>query len=238
MLIYTSKNNHYNIENSYLFKIYDKNAKILKNMTLIMISVLIYSLIFPAPSNYLALLKSGISLKSIDNIYDYTVPLIAVFILFFLFYEDYNKNVYKFYSFFYKNCKYSFLYRYLFYLTLFCIGIWISGIFYYRNSGFLSILLSLRFLPNIFFLTALYFLILAFSKNNFISLFIVIFYFMGDFLSAGRFFNIFSIGMNSNNSFYLKSEAFFIINRLLLMFLSIIFIYIASNINKFKSRFN
>ncbi len=82
--------NHY-------FKIYDTNGLKVKLTLSILCLILIYSVFNPATLNYLESIKSQYRLISIDNLYDYTVPLLSSLIIFFVFYNDYKNSTYKFY---------------------------------------------------------------------------------------------------------------------------------------------
>lgn len=216
--------NHY-------FKIYDTNGLKVKLTLSILCLILIYSVFNPGTLNYLESIKSQYRLISIDNLYDYTVPLLSSLIIFFVFYNDYKNSTYKFYMFLNKyKFNYAMLYRYLMYTFLFCLGSFISGLFYYRNVGFFSvvnILLSLRFIPNIFFLSSLLLFMTSVTKNNYFGLFVTLTFFTGDLLSGGRLFKIVSIGAHSNNFYYINSPEYYFFNRIILIFFAIVFIYFA-----------
>ncbi|MFS1519478.1 hypothetical protein V1503_23925 [Bacillus sp. SCS-151] len=213
------------------FKIYDTNGLKIKLTFCIITLILIFSVFNPVTSDYLISIKNQYKLISIDNLFDYTIPLLSSFIIFIVFYNDYKDSAYKYLMFLNKNkFNYVMLKRYLIYTIVFCIGTFISGVFYYRNISFLdttNLLLSLRFIPNILFLSSFLLCMTSLTKNNYFGLLITLTYFSGDLLSGGRLFYIFSIGAHSNNYYYIISPEYYFLNRIILILLTVTFIYLS-----------
>lgn len=168
----------------------------------------------------------------------YTFPLLASLIICLAFFNDYKDKTYKYLSYYHPNkINYMILLRWGIYTSLFCVGSFISGIFYYRNIAFLdmtSFLLSIRFIPNILFLSSFILCTTVLTKNSYNGLFITLTYFILDLLSTGRLFKLFSIGANSANFHYTISPQYYLMNRVLLCLCSIIFLFLASDKNVFN----
>ncbi|MBN1069508.1 hypothetical protein DVW02_16235 [Clostridium botulinum] len=232
MLMYIFKNSK-GFYNNY-FKIYDVKQKKLKFTGLILLLMFIISLISPAPSNYLHFIKIGYKLKSCDNLYDYTIPLISGFTIIYVFYEDYSSRMSELITFYNRNkFNYIVLYRWLIYSLAFSFGSFVNGLIYYRYVSFLdinSLLLSARFIPNILFLCSLVLLIMTVFKNACAAILILTSYYCIDLLSASFIFKIFSIGANASNFYYTISPEYYILNRLILIFLSCIFVFISCKV--------
>lgn len=227
MHMYISKQKKVIKEN--FFKIYDVK-KIKFNLTIFFIVLLFISaLIRPAFNGYLYSIQKGNRLNSIDSIYDYIFPLISSFIISFVFYEDFKNKTYEIIAF-YNRDKFNYIvfYRWIFYVGVLCAGSFLCGLIYYRNVSFLdlkNILLSLRFIPNIIFLTSIMLFIMSFTKSVEAAIFLVTAYYVTDLLSNARIFNVFSLGANANNFYYNVSPMYYIMNRIILVLLSIIFVY-------------
>lgn len=224
-------NNYYNI--------YDPKGKIIKLTIIYIIIILVKSLISPVDYNYINGLKVNYSFAGYDNLYDYFIPLGSVFIMFMVFFEDYKNNIYEFIIYL-NNDKFNYImfYRWLLFSVIIAFGSFTTGIIYYRNVSFLDIrnlMLSIRFIPNIFFLNSIFLLIMSFSKNIYSAFFLVSAYSLVDLQSSGGIFKLISIGANSNNFYYRISPTYYIANRCTLIILSILFVYIScryiSNIN-------
>jgi hypothetical protein len=216
---------------AHFFKIYDvKRVKFTITIAVLCL-LLIWSIFNPVTADYMASIQAKYLLHSVDNLFDYTVPLLSTLIVYFVFFNDYKNKTYEFLAFYNKyDFNYIIFYRWIFYVLLFCVGSFIAALFYYRNVSFLdgtSLLLSLRFLPNIFFLSSMFLFITTFTKNNYAGLFTTIAYFTLDLFSAGRLFKIFSMGANANNFYYTFSPTYYLLNRLLISILSIGFVYLA-----------
>lgn len=218
-------------ENLSFINVYDKGNQKLKLTYAAVVILFLVSILFPATNDYIPLIQEGNKLKGIDNLYDYIFPLIAMFIISYVFFNDYQDETYEIFTF-YSNRTFNFvlLKRWLTYIIPLSLGSFFTGMFYFRNVSFLdldSLILSLRFTPNILFLSALFICITVYAKNSFAGLFVVLIYFLVDFLSDARIFKIFSLGSNSNNFFYSYSPEYYILNRLILLILSLIFLFLA-----------
>ncbi|MGM7634430.1 hypothetical protein [Bacillus sp. Hm123] len=204
-----------------------------------LIGFFIYSFFVPAPVDYLIRTQEKSSLISIESVFDYTLPLFASLMIFYVFLEDYKGRIYEILAFYNPRKRNKImLYRWSFFVSLFMIGSFICALFYYRNISFIdltSILLSIRFLPNILFLSSLLLVTIVLTKNNFVGLFVTLSYCAVDFLSAGRMFKIFSIGAHTNNFYYAHSPQYYFVNRCIILSLSILFMYIATK-KSFKVR--
>lgn len=216
---------------THFFKIYDvKRSKFITSIAILCI-IFLWSIFNPVTSDYIPSLKAEYSLRSIDNIFDYTVPLLCTLIICLVFFNDYKNKTHEFLAFYNKyDFNYIIFYRWILYVLLFCIGAFISASVYYRNVSFLdgtSLLLSLRFIPNILFLSSMYLFLTTLTKNNYIGLFATITYFTLDLLSGGRLFKVFSIGAHANNFYYTISPTYYLVNRLLITVLSITFLFFA-----------
>ena len=233
MLMYIFKNNRIIYDN--YFKIFDVKKYKLKISCLILIILLINSLLCPIPYNYLQMISQSHMLKGFDNLYDYTIPIISAFMIIYVFYKDYTTEIYKLFTFYNRNnINYILLYRWIFYTLIFSIGSFITGLLYYRNISFLDITnlyLSIRFIPNILFLSSLVLLIMTVFKNVYAAILILTSYVFVDFLSGGAIFKIFSIGAHANNFYYTISPLYYIINRIVLIILSCIFVFISCKIS-------
>ncbi|KGM95636.1 hypothetical protein Z968_08650 [Clostridium novyi A str. 4552] len=67
-------------------------------------------------------------------------------------------------------------------------------------------------------------------KNVYAAILILTSYSFVDFLSGGAIFKIFSIGAHANNFYYTISPLYYIINRIVLILLSCIFVFISCKI--------
>lgn len=233
MLMYIFKNNKSFYDNYY--KIYDVKKRKLTISYLILSIVLINAIFSPAPSNYLQSISQGYCLIIIDMMYDYTFPLIAAFFMVYVFYKDYTSKMYELIAFYNRKAfNYILLFRWLIYSLTFSLGSFITGLIYYRNVSFFSITnirLSVRFIPNILFLSSLVLVVMCFFKNVYSAILVLISYYCIDLLSSGSMFKIFSLGAHTNNFYYSISSKYYIVNRLILIFLSCFFVFISCKIS-------
>lgn len=229
MPTYTSKN--FKINKRHFYKIFDIKAQTTK-VTLSGIFLLyLYCFIYPVSNSYISSLKQQYSLNGIDNLFDYTVPLMAALLIFYVFLKDYKNQVYLLLQF-YTDTKFNrfIFYKWSYFVSIIIIGSLLCSMMYYRNIAFLnleSLLLALRFLPNILFLCSLTILGTVLFKNSYVGLFIMLSYYISDFLSGARLFKYLSLGANANNFYYTISPNYYFINRVLLLILSIIFIFLS-----------
>lgn len=211
--------------------IYDvKNRKLIL-VYLILFIFLINSIFFPVPNGYLKSVSIGYKLKSIDNVYDYILPLCSAFTIIYAFFNDYSSSTYQMIIFLNRN-KYNYivLYRWLLYVATFCIGSVITGMIYYRNISFLNLtnlLLSVRFIPNILFLSSLVLLMATLFKNIYLAVLTLASYYCVDLFSSGHIFKLLSIGAHANNFYYNISPEYYFLNRILLLGLSSIFLFVS-----------
>ena len=129
-----------------------------------------------------------------------------------------------------ESFNYIMFYRWFFYVSLFSLGSFITGIFYFRYTSFFdltAILLSLRFLPNILFLSSLILFVTVITKNSYAGLFVTLSYVLFDYLSSARMFKYLSLGVHSNNFYYTISPFYYFINRLIIILLSIFLLFIS-----------
>lgn len=225
----------YSVTKDHFFKIYDVNKQRTIGSLLILFVFLMISIFLPAPSNYLNAIALEFSLHSVDSLYDYTLPLVAAFIIFFTFNEDYKNNTYELLKFYNSSSfNYIMFYRWLFYVSHFSLGSFVTGLIYYRFASFFDLtglLLSLRFIPNILFLCSLILFVIVLTKNSYIGLFIMLSYFAADLISSARMFIFLSLGANSNNFYYSTSPQYYLINRLVLVLLSFFLFYLSCRIS-------
>lgn len=230
MPIFTSKS--FKITKQHFFKIFDVNAYTLKLTLVGVILLYIYCFIFPVQSiSYFSSLQQQYSLQGIDNLFDYTIPLLAALLICYVFFQDYKDQVYVLFQF-YSETKFNLFifYKWSFYVSIIVLSSLLCSMFYYRNIAFLnfdSLLLAVRFIPNILFLCSLTLLTTVLFKNSYVGLFIMLTYFAGDFLSDARLFKFLSLGANANNFYYTISPNYYFLNRALLLILSILFIYLS-----------
>lgn len=209
-----------NVFFNHYFKIYDiRGFKLILTLALLLL-LFVYSVLFPAPSNYLISIKAKNLLKGVDDLYDYAVPLLAALMTAFAFFNDYKNQTYRFLAFYHPaSFNRPMVYRWAIIVFLFCIGSFVSAGFYYRNVSFFGLtgfFLSVRFLPNIVFLSALMLCITALTKNSYAGLFVTLVYFVIDLYSDGRLFKLFSMGANTANFYYAISPEYYLFNRLLI----------------------
>lgn len=211
--------------------IYDKGNRKLIITYIALVLLLVIAIMSPPSTDYLAAIQEGGKPKGIDNLYDYFIPVLAVIIICYAFFNDYQHNIYKILTFYtHRTFNFLLLRRFFRYIMPLTIGSFLTGIVYFRHISFLdidSVLLSLRFVPNLLFLSALLLCITVYSKNSFMGLFVTLTYVLIDFLSDSRIFDLLSIGANSNNFFYSFSPEYYYLNRALILFLSILFIFLA-----------
>ncbi|GAA0782254.1 hypothetical protein [Hathewaya limosa] len=212
------------------FKIFDLKGKKLK-ITFLFLVILLYKAIFtPVKPEYLQLIKCS-SIVNVDILYDYIVPLVLALIICYIFYSDYKNKEYELLTFYNRgNINYNVFYRWLIHTLLYILGSFITAMIYYRTVSFLdktNLLLSLRFIPSLVFLCSLsLFLIIYIKKINIVSC-ILILYCVLDYVFLGKLGYCFSIGANINNFYYKISPQFFFINRISLLFIGIVLVYIA-----------
>lgn len=229
MRTYTSKIKS-KVDSSF-FDFFEMNGKKAKISLGFLVGFFIYSYLNPAPAEYLGSLQAQISLKSTDSIFDYTLPLFSSLMICYVFFEDYKGKIHEIIAF-YNSSRVNriMLYRWCFFVSLFTIGVIVCSLVYYRNIAFLngtSILLSIRFIPNILFLSALMLVCIVLTKNGYIGLFMTISYYVVDFFSSSLMFKVFSIGAHSHNFYYIHSPEYYIVNRVLILLLSLVFVYIS-----------
>lgn len=229
MLMYSFKTVKITYNN--YFKIYDIKGRILKISSGILLLLLLSAIFEPADAEYMTILAKKHALASVDNIYDYFVPIISCFIIAYAFFNDYKNNTHELISF-YNHYKFNYivLFRWFIYTIIFIIGSFITGLIYYREISFLdiqNIILSLRFIPNIIMLNSLMLTIITITKNIYAGIFISTAYAFCDYLSSAHIFKILSLGANANNFYYSVSPKYYIINRLILLAVGMINIYIA-----------
>lgn len=210
---------------------YEANNYKMKFIIIITILYILKGIISPAPGDYLLSLQAKYLLHGIDNLYDYTLPMIGVLLIFFVFLPDYTQKRWELISF-YNAAKFNYImfFRWCYFVGMLSLSSFITAAYYYRHVSFLdfqSLLLALRFIPNILFLASLLLLVIVLTKNCYSALFITTIYFLADFLSSARIFKWFSLGVHSNNFYYSNSPTYYLINRLLLIVLSVLFVYIA-----------
>ncbi len=224
------------LRNNY-FKIYDVNGKLLKISFITLFLVLMISIFDPVSPEYLSIMSERIVFSSEDRMYDYIIPIICCAIIVYAFYDDYKDNTYELIAFLnYNKFNYIVISRWLIYVSIFIVGSFITGLVYYRTVSFLdlkNIILSLRFIPNLIFLTSLILLIVTSTKNMYAAMFLTLSYVICDYLSLSHLFKIFALGVNTNNFYYKISPTYYIVNRVLLLIVGIFNIYISG---KFASR--
>ncbi|ALB44133.1 hypothetical protein [Clostridium beijerinckii] len=217
------------------YTIYDIKGKIIKFSFGILFLFLLISIYNPAPMEYMSLLSQKYKLVSVDNIYDYTIPMISCCIIAYAFYNDYKDNTHELITFF-SGHKFNYILfcRWFLYTGIFLVGSFITALMYYRTvyfGGVQGILLALRSTPNIIFLTSAILLITTGTKSIYAGIFITTAYTICDYLSFGELFKILSIGANSYNFYYIISPGYYIANRLLILSIGIVNIYIAGRIS-------
>src|SRR5689334_11874202 len=114
------------------YTIYDVKGKILKISFCILFLLLLLSIFAPAPIEYLTMSKEGYKLISVDNIYDYTVPMISCCIIAYAFFNDYKNNTHELITFL-NGYKFNYIIfcRWLLYTSTFVIGSFITALMYY-----------------------------------------------------------------------------------------------------------
>ncbi|MBN1048052.1 hypothetical protein DVV97_04895 [Clostridium botulinum] len=233
MLTYFFKNAKLLYNNYYT--IYDVKGRILKISFIILFLLLLISIFDPAPMEYLAMSSERYSLISIDKRYDYTIPMISCCVIAYAFYNDYKNNTHELITFF-NGYKFNYIVfcRWFLYTSIFVIGSFITSVIYYRTVSFLdskNIILALRFVPNIIFVTSIMLLTTTGTKSIYAGIFITTAYILCDYLSLGKLFKILSIGANSYNFYYTISPEYYIVNRLIILVIGIINIYIVGKVS-------
>lgn len=156
------------------------------------------------------------------------VPIFMIIVICFAFYEDYIGNAYEILTFYNKEKFNALVFsRWLVY-TVIILFIALANVFIqyiYRIESILDVLvLMMRFIPPILFISSLCLFVIVIFKN-FIPAFVVsIIYVVLDQFSGGRLFKVFTL---MGNSFFLENKSLFYINRLSLTFASVIFVYFA-----------
>lgn len=217
--------------NESFIQFYDTKKRLLKIMGAIFVIYFLHAFFMPALPNYFEYLHEKYSLAGIDNIYEYTLPVISMLLMFFAFVSDYTKKKYELLTFYNASSFNSImLFRWLYIAIPMNVIIVVTAPFYYRSIAFLdvqSLYLSIRFIPNVLFVTALFLLCMTMTKNGYAALVVTSTYLLLDILSSARIFKIVSLGANSYNYYYSISPTYYLINRLLLVVLSLLFIYVA-----------
>ena len=214
------------------FKIYDAKGKLIK-ASFFIVFLLLRSIFSPVPAGYLSTISRGSAL-GVDRLYDYTIPIICCSIVVLAFYNDYKDNTHELIAFFnYNKFNYIVVIRWLIYVGIFVSGSFITGLLYYRSVSFLdfkNVILSLRFIPNLIFLSSLILLITTSTKDIYAAIFLTLSYFMCDYLSSSHLFKIFSLGANTNNFYYRISPTYYIMNILIILFIGLLNIYISGRV--------
>lgn len=228
-------NKNYSFFNNY-FTIYDVKGRKIKSSLLLVIIIFIKTIISPVPSFYIVQIKNQFKFQGFDVIFEYIIPLLALFIVIYVFFYDYKDETYKLLEFYNKgNFNYIMIFRFMIPMGIIILGSFISGLFYYREISFLdvnNILLSIRFLPNIIFVSSLFLFITSITKNIYAGILTSTTYIIIDYFSAGHMFKFLSIGANMNNFYYCNSPSYYFINRLVIIILSAVFLFIS--FRKFK----
>lgn len=232
MLLYFFKTSKI-LYNNY-FKIYDVNARLTKLSCIVLFLSLLISIFYPAPVGYLSMIAGRMALLGIDRMFDYTIPIICCSIVIYAFYDDYKDNTHELIAFLnYNRFNYIVFIRWLIYVSIFVVGSFITALMYYRTASFLdfkNVILSLRFIPNLIFLTSLILLITTSTKNVYAAMFLTLSYVMCDYLSSSHLFGIFSLGANSSNFYYRISPTYYMVNRILLLIIGVLNIYISGKL--------
>ncbi|NRT87276.1 hypothetical protein [Clostridium beijerinckii] len=219
------------------FKIYDVDGRLLKISFATLFLVLLISILYPVSPEYLSMMAKRIVYSSDDVMYDYIIPIICCSIIVYAFYDDYKDNTYELIAFLnYNKFNYIVIIRWLIYVSIFIVGSFVTGLIYYRTESFFSfqnVILSLRFIPNLIILTSLILLITTITKNIYAAIFLTISYAMCDYLSLGHLFRIFALGANTNNFYYKISPTYYMTNRVLLLIIGFLNVYISG---KFASK--
>lgn len=224
------------------FNIYDIKGKKIKLSIILIILTFIKSLKDPVPYFYIVQIKNQFKFKGFDRMFEYGIPLIALFIIIYVFFEDYKDKTYNMIEF-YNIGKFNHImfFRFIFPIGIIMSGSFISGLIYYRNISFLNlnnILLSIRFTPNILFVCSLFLFITATSKNVYAGIATTTTYMIIDYFSNGNFFKILSIGTNMNNSYYCNSPMYYFTNRIIIILLSVMFLLLSCKKNRLSKCFS
>ncbi|WP_297420436.1 hypothetical protein [Clostridium sp.] len=232
MLLYFFKTSKI-LYNNYV-KIYDVNGRLIKVSFIVLFLLLLVSIVDPAPVGYLYIMSERMVLLSVDRLYDYTIPIICCSIVICAFFDDYKNNTHELIAFLnYNKFNYIVFVRWLIYVGIFAVGSFITALIYYRAVSFLdfkNVILSLRFIPNLIFLTSLILLITTSTKNIYAAIFLTLSYIMCDYLSSSHLFKIFSLGASTNNFYYKISPTYYIVNRIMLLIIGILNIYISGKL--------
>lgn len=205
--------------------IYDIQLKGFYIAITIQIVLFIYSFFIFVDPNYLQNRRQGTAQLSVDNFFDYSIPLISLLLLFFVFQEDFKGGKYRYYLFF-ETGKWQkeLSLRYLLYIGICILGSIITSLLYYSNvhmTFFNHLIVSLRAIPNILILAAFLLFFTTLTKKIYVGLFISLLYVIGDYLSDARFFSLFSLGANSFNFIHTYSAIYYYLNRIILLLFSI-----------------
>ena len=213
------------IYKQHFFQIFDKKAKLTKISIGLLFLIYVYCVAFPVPND---ILKDNGKFQSVDNLFDYAVPLLAALIIFYTFLPDYKDRVYSLFQF-YVDKTYSsmIIFRWLAFVFTFSIGTLLSHMMYFRNLDVQSVWMALARLPNIFMLCAVVLFFMHQFKNAYIGLFVMLAYYVFDYISAGRTLAYLSLGAHSNNFFHQYSPTFYIVNRIVLIMVSILLVLLA-----------
>lgn len=213
------------------FNIYDKNGLKIKLSFFIILLVFINSIVVPVPNSYIQQVRNLYILEGFDIIYEYLIPLYSLFLIFYVFFNDYKDKTYELIQFYNKgNYNHIMILRFFIPISIILSGSFLSGLIYYREISFLdfqNIFLSIRFLPNTIFICSMFLFITTITKNSCAGILTTSTYMIVDYLTCGRLLKIFSIGANMYNFYYCISPLYYIINRLLIISLSIIFLIIS-----------
>ena len=223
-------NKNYSFFNNY-FKIYDINGRKLILSILIILITFIKTIVNPVPASYIIQIKNQFKLQGFDIFFEYIIPLLTLIVIIYVFFYDYKDETYKMIEFYNKgNFNYIMIFRFIIPIGIITLGSFISGLFYYREISFLdikNILLSIRFIPNIIFISSLFLFITSITKNIYAGILTSSTYIIIDYFSSGHMFKILSIGANMNNFYYCYSPLYYFINRVLIILLGILFLLIS-----------
>lgn len=211
--------------------IYDPQLRYLSLTVVLQIILFIYSFFFYVDPSYLLYYRQGMRLISVDNFFDYSIPLLAFLVLFFVLHEDFKGEKNRFYLFF-ETGKWQkqLIIRYILYTGIFIIGAVVSSLIYFSGIQITlgeRLFISLRAIPNILFLTALFIFFATLTKNIYSGLFIGLLYVIGDYLSAARFFTIYSFGANTFNFMNTYSTLYYYLNRIVLLISGVLLLLIS-----------
>lgn len=224
--------NLFKINKAHYFNVFDKKGRLFKVGFGVLALLYFYCVAFPVPNEYRGIIESGSKYQGVDNLFDYTVPLMGALFVFYSFLPDYKNKIHELFRFYGSGTYNSIiLYRWLFLVGFFSIGTVASHMMYFRNLYFLewqSVWMAVSKLPNLFMLCSIILFFMSQFKNAYIGLFVMLAYYVFDYISVGRTLAYMSLGAHSNNFYYEYSPTLYIVNRLVLVSISIILLLLAS----------